>query len=630
MRFQKIIELREEGLNLAEHLPAGTLDEVGAMCAKGYRDDLDSRREWEDRNAEALKLAMQYFERKSWPWEGASNVKYPLITTTAMQYNARAYPALVPGREVLRIKTFDGVRDDTLVQIEKALNWSIMEESSEWEEEHDKLLMIQPLVGFLVKKVFYDPQLLRNRSQVVLPQNFVVDYFAKSLDSATRKTHVLSYTENELEEMFRMDYFRRVDVQPVDKEQRDYAKAVDEIHGFEKPVASEEYTVLEVHCWLDLDEDGYAEPYVAWIIDEQVLRIFPRFDKIYFARKGDIIEATNTDLLGMGYKVARIQAEEYFVKYGFIPSPDGSIYDIGLGILLTPNNEAVNSILNQLIDAGTLSNVQGGLLSRGIRIRSGNLDIQPGRWHKTDADAEELQKGVFPWPIKEPSGTLFNLLGLLIDAGQRIGSVSEAMMGSMPGQNTAATTVMASLEQGMQVFSAIYKRTFRSMTLEFRKWFELSMKYVDPEMYEDMKGLVVPIADPNIVSATQRMVKAQAVIERATMAPHLYGDQGMLEAERRYLEALQVEGIETLLHPGEFQDPMAQAQQAETQANMQVAQDESQREWLRTQANAQKDQATIQSKAIDDTVKQREIALKEVKSAMDYEIEKEKLGQGRS
>jgi hypothetical protein len=126
------------------------------------------------------------------------------------------------------------------------------------------------------------------------------------------------------------------------------------------------------------------------------------------------------------------------------------------------------------------------------------------------------------------------------------------------------------------------------------------------------------------------MVKAQAVIERATMAPHLYGDQGMLEAERRYLEALQVEGIETLLHPGEFQDPMAQAQQAETQANMQVAQDESQREWLRTQANAQKDQATIQSKAIDDTVKQREIALKEVKSAMDYEIEKEKLGQGRS
>ena len=149
-------------------------------------------------------------------------------------------------------------------------------------------------------------------------------------------------------------------------------------------------------------------------------------------------------------------------------------------------------------------------------------------------------------------------------------------------------------------------------------------------MYEDMKGLVIPIADPNIVSATQRMVKAQAVIERANMAPHLYGDQGMLEEERRYLEALQVEGIETLLHPGEFQDPQAQAQQADTQANMQVAQDESQREWLSTQANAQKDQATIKSKAIDDTVKQREIALKEVKSAMEYEIEKEKLGQGRS
>jgi len=630
MRFSKIIELKDEGANLADHLPAGTLDEVGTMCAKGYRDDLNSRKEWEDRNAEALKLAMQYFERKSWPWEGASNVKYPLITTTAMQYNARAYPALVPGKEVVRIKTFDGVRDEKLEYIEKALNWSIMEESSEWEEEHDKLLMIQPLVGFVVKKVFYDPQLQRNRSQVVLPQNFVVDYYAKSIESAVRKTHVLSYTENELEEMFRMDYFRRVEVQPTDKEQRDYAKTVDEIHGFERPPASEEFVVLEVHCWIDLDDDGYAEPYVVWVVDEKVLRVFPRFDTMFFARQGDVIEATNTDLLEMGYKIARIKPEEYFVKYGFIPSPDGSIYDIGLGVLLTPNNEAVNSILNQLIDAGTLSNVQGGLLSRGIRIRSGNLDIQPGRWHRTDADAEELAKGVFPWPIKEPSGTLFNLLGLLIDAGQRIGSVSEAMMGQMPGQNTAATTMMASLEQGMQVFSAIYKRTFRSMTNEFRMWFELSLKYIDPEMFENMKGMVVPVADPNIVSATQRMMKAQALIERATVAPHLYGNEGMLEAEKRFLEALQVEGLETLLHPGEFQDPQAQAQQAETEANMQVAQDESQREWVKTQANAEKDQATIKSKAIDDEVKQRDISLKEVKVAMEHEIEKRKVGQGRS
>ena len=629
MRFDKIIELKDTGQNLAPHLDANVLDEIGAMCAKGYQDDLDSRREWEDRNAEALKLAMQYFERKSWPWEGASNVKYPLITTTAMQYNARAYPALVPGKEVVKIKTFDGTRDPTLVQIEKALNWEIMEQSSEWEEEHDKMLMIQPLVGFIVKKVFFDPQLQRNRSQVLLPQNFVVDYYAKSLDSATRKTHVLSYTANELEELFRMDYFRRVELAPVDREQRDFHKAVDEIHGFERPSRSEEHVVLEVHCWLDLDDDGYAEPYIAWILNEQVLRVFPRFETIYYARQGDIIEATNTDLLGMGYKVARIQAEEYFVKYGFIPSPDGSIYDIGLGILLTPNNEAVNSILNQLIDAGTLSNVQGGLLSRGIRMRSGNLDIQPGRWHKTDADAEELAKGVFPWPIKEPSGTLFNLLSLLIDAGQRIGSVSEAMMGSMPGQNTPATTHMASLEQGMQVFSAIYKRTFRSMTTEFRKWFELSMKFIDPALYSSMKGMVVPIADPNVVSATQRMMKAQALIERATMAPNLYGDQGMIEAERRYLEALQIESIETLLHPGEFANKEAEAQQQMMQAQMQVEQDNAQREWVKTQANAQKDQATIRSKAIDDQVKQREIALKEVKTALEHEVEKRKIGQGR-
>ena len=627
MKFNRIIELSDEGINLASKLNAGQLDDIGKAVAKGYRDDLDSRREWENRNADALKLAMQYYERKSWPWEGASNVRYPLITTTAMQYNARAYPALVPGREVVKIKTFDGKKDEELTLMERALNWAIMEESSEWEEETDKLLMIQPLIGFVVKKIFFDPQQQRIRSQVVLPQNFVVDYYAKSLESAARKTHVLSYTPNELEEMFRLDWFRRVEMGPVDREVRDFHSAVDEIHGFQRPPASEECVVLEQHCWLDLDEDGYAEPYVVHVLEknDEVLRIFPRFQKVFYARQGDVIEGTNTDLIQMGYKIARIQPEEYFVKYGFIPSPDGSIYDIGLGVLLAPGNEAVNSLLNQLIDAGTLSNVQGGLLSRGIRIRSGDIDIQPGRWHRTDADAEELAKGIYPWPIKEPSGTLFSLLGLLIDAGQQVGSVSEAMMGAMPGQNTAATTVMASLEQGMQVFSAIYKRTFRSMSKEFRQWFDLTIRFVDPSMANKLQGQVVPVADPNIVSSTQRMMKAQALVERATVAPNLYGNEGLIEAERRFLEALQVENIEALLHPGEFDQQQAQAIQEQTQVVMQTEQDKSQREWTRTLANAKKDEATIASKQIDDAVKVREAQIAEFKVKSDFEIDKAKL-----
>ena len=586
MKFNRIIELSDEGINLALRLDAGQLDDIGKAVAKGYRDDLDSRREWENRNADALKLAMQYYERKSWPWEGASNVRYPLITTTAMQYNARAYPALVPGREVVKIKTFDGKKDEELTLMERALNWAIMEESSEWEEETDKLLMIQPLIGFVVKKIFFDPQQQRIRSQVVLPQNFVVDYYAKSLESAARKTHVLSYTPNELEEMFRLDWFRRVEMGPVDREVRDFHSAVDEIHGFQRPPASEECVVLEQHCWLDLDEDGYAEPYVVHVLEknDEVLRIFPRFQKVFYARQGDVIEGTNTDLIQMGYKIARIQPEEYFVKYGFIPSPDGSIYDIGLGVLLAP-----------------------------------------GRWHRTDADAEELAKGIYPWPIKEPSGTLFSLLGLLIDAGQQVGSVSEAMMGAMPGQNTAATTVMASLEQGMQVFSAIYKRTFRSMSKEFRQWFDLTIRFVDPSMANKLQGQVVPVADPNIVSSTQRMMKAQALVERATVAPNLYGNEGLIEAERRFLEALQVENIEALLHPGEFDQQQAQAIQEQTQVVMQTEQDKSQREWTRTLANAKKDEATIASKQIDDAVKVREAQIAEFKVKSDFEIDKAKL-----
>ena len=185
--------------------------------------------------------------------------------------------------------------------------------------------------------------------------------------------------------------------------------------------------------------------------------------------------------------------------------------------------------------------------------------------------------------------------------------------------------MMASLEQGMQVFSAIYKRTFRSMSKEFRQWFDLTIRFVDPSMANKLKGQIVPVADPNIVSSTQRMMKAQALVERATVAPNLYGNEGLIEAERRFLEALQVENIEALLHPGEFDQQQAQAIQEQTQAVMQTEQDKSQREWTRTLANAKKDEATIVSKQIDDEVKVRESQIAEFKVKSDFEIDKAKL-----
>lgn len=623
MHLTRIIELWQNGENLADY-DSLVPDDLGTRVVEGWNEDVESRRPWEERNAEALKLAMQVFESRTWPWDNASNVKYPLVTTACVQYNARAYPALVPGDNVVRIKTPDNALHNDL---ESDMNWSLTGESDEWEEEHDRLLMMQPLLGTVFKKTYYDPFIYRNRSPVISPENFALDYYAKSVETAERKTHRLSFSRNELEEQFRFGFFREVDPErdwmdilalPDEKVKGSaFKEASDTAHGIKSPSESKSYAVLEQHCWIDLDDDGYNEPYVVWVLERsrEVLRITPRFKKIWLADMVDVEPGQY-----VSGKVAKIESIEYFTKYGFIPSPDGSIYDIGLGTILCPNNKAVNSILNQLIDAGTLANVQGGLLARNVRVRSGKIHVVPGKWHRTDADAETLQKGVFPWPIKEPSIVLFQLLGMLIEAGQKIGSVSETMMGQNPGQNQAASTTLAVLEQGLQVFSAIYKRTYRAMKSEFKKWYELRKEFSDrQELYALDTKAVGLVADPNVISTSQRLMKAEAVLSRTMTVPHMYGMEGAVEAELRFLNALQVESPEKLLNPSAPSNPEAELEQ-------QKVADESKREWTRLQLDAQRtmsnveqDKASVITKLAKARNDEDRLILDAVKAALDSE-----------
>lgn len=538
MKFTEIFNL--QGENLAEHIPNEKLEVIGSKVHAKYLEDKQSRREWEERNAEALKIALQVKEEKSFPWQNSSNVKYPLLTMACVQYNARSYGALVTSDGPVR--PVEG--GDEQWNAAKRTNKYIQNNIEDWEETQDKMLLIQALIGCPIKKIYRTEDGIY--SELVLPDRFVVNYYARKIKTAERKTHRLYYTKNDLEESKRMGFFRDVDLRPVHMDNTSTKDVEDEAHGTAQPMEPSGHEILEVHCDWDLDDDGYAEPYIIWLDDDskQVLRMSTRWERIVMANKGSNVEGYSEELEKAGWKIAKIVGEEFFVKYPFIPSPDGSFYDIGFGTLLLPINEASDSLLNQLIDAGTLSNVQGGLVARNVRIRSGKVEVVPGKWVRTEANAEDLAKGIYPWPIKEPSQVLFGLLQFLLEAGERVGSVTDIMTGENPGQNQAATTTMAVLEQGMQVHNSIYKRTWRSQGVEMQMIYK-NLHDMDPETY-NMDEFELT-ADPNVMSSSQRLLKAQALKESVMQQPHLYGFEGTVEAEKRYLNALQIPGADELL-----------------------------------------------------------------------------------
>jgi hypothetical protein len=365
---------------------------------------------------------------------------------------------------------------------------------------------------------------------------------------------------------------------------------------------------------------------------QKILRLQTRFESIRMTKDGKHLKDREGNDAGydealekLGYQISRIVPEQSFVKYGFIPSPDGSIYDIGYGLLLEPITRSSNTILNQLIDAGTLSNAQGGLVSRQVRTESGDIEISPGTFIRTEASSEELKNGIFPWPIKEPSNVLFALLGLLLESGQKIGSVTDVMTGENPGQNQPATTTMAVLEQGMMVYSAIHKRTWRSEKKEFQLLYKI-FQQLEPETYSLSSNEIMPVADPNVISQAQRLLKAEALMARVMQAPHLYGPEGSLEAEKRYHKALQIENSESLIpNPQPPSNP-------EAEMEAQKAQDESQRGWAsleiqaqRTMSNVQKDLASIETKYRDADRKDAQVALDKYKAELENETDRLKI-----
>lgn len=541
---QKPLAAMLESVNIAESLDEQTLKDIGSEAFLGYDTDHQSRLDWEKHVDEWTKLAKQTVEPKTYPWPKASNIKYPLLSTAAMQFAARAYPSLIPSNgKLVNAKPIgkdpDGAKSKVAEAVSIYMSYQLLEEMDSWEEEMDKLLIMLPIVGTMFKKTYWDPLKEANCSHVVMPKNLVVNYWTRSLKDAERITEVIEISPRKVKERQQSGLWLDVDLgnAPAPEGQMNAPSVVD---------STTPYIFLEQHTFLDLDDDGYKEPYIVTLHKEskKVVRIVARFDD-------------TTIKMNANGEIQKIDPIQYYTKFGFIPNPDGGFYDIGFGVLLGPINESVNTVINQLLDSGHLSTLQAGFIGKGLRLRMGDSRFLPGEWKAVNSTGADLKQQIVPLPTKEPSNVLFQLMGSLITSGKELASVAEIFVGKMPGQNTPATTTMATIEQGMKVFTAVYKRLYRSMTEEFVKLARLNNLYLNPQTYVDVVDMevgpndfdmkahkILPNADPTAVSQTEKLLKAQGLME---LLPT--GILDPVKVVQRVLDAQEQPNWQELLNP---------------------------------------------------------------------------------
>lgn len=538
-----------DDVNLCERMDEQDCVAISRRVRSGYDIDVLSRDDWEKKTEAGLKVAKQITEHKSFPWSGAANVKFPLIATAAIQFAARAYPQIVNGTDIVRTETVgddpDGQKEARAKRISQHMSWQCLEQMPEWEPDMDQLLHGLPVMGTYFKKTYFDTLYQRPRSIALTPFEVVVNMKHKgTLDTCRRITHKLFLYRNQVIERENAGLYIN--------------HATDYMENRSDDDNDVQELFLEQHCWYDLDKDGYEEPYIVTMhYDSQtIVRIVANYDEASIS--------TNED----GTKLTKIDPIEYFTKFTFIPSPDGDFYDIGFAHLLGPINEAMSTLINQLLDAGSLANTGGGFISKGLRWNGGRLTFELGEWKPVDTTGMSLKDAILPLPVREPSAVLFQLLGLLNDTGQKLASVSDAMAGEMPSQNTPATTTLAMIEQGLKVFTAIYKRIFRSMKGEFSKLFRLNSLYLDEIEYfkvldtkmavfrkdYDYKDMdVYPVADPSMSSEAQRLARANALMQTMQVNPSVMGKAEILH---QYYEAIGAKNINTLLNMQEIQQQM--------------------------------------------------------------------------
>jgi chaperonin GroES len=550
------LEKLMEAPNAATFLVDADRSKIGQDAVAGFQADNQSRERWLSDMAEAMKLTLQVVEEKSEPWAGASNVKFPLVTIAALQFHARVYPLLVPGPNVAKCRVIGLATEGKISRASRVgthMSWQLLEQDTLWEENHDKALLVEAIMGDVFKKSYFDSSKRHTVCEMVSPGDLVVNYWTKcTVDESPRATHIKTFTRNQIVERVRKGFF-------FDRENYSDGQAVDasdpltaarnDREGVQPPPLdyTTPCTVYEQLCWYDLDGDGYAEPYIATVEQDGTLRrLIARF-----VESG--IQRNDKD------QITKISPIPIYTRYGLIPAPDGGFYSLGFGRLLGPINESANTALNQLFDAGTLSNYGGGFLGRGARFRGGQYTFKPQEWKQVDSPGDDLRKNIVPLPVREPSDVLFKLLGFLVQYGERIASANDLQMGENIGQNTPAETARTMNQNGQRVLAAMYKRQWRSFRDELRVRYELNKVYLQvDEDYENLttgEGAIIrpddymgpstdvrPVADPIMVDDITKIQDAAEIMGAAYKLPNF----NKYLSTRRWLEAKRTPDIDQL------------------------------------------------------------------------------------
>jgi chaperonin GroES len=510
--------------NIAEDMDWEDRQKIGLWAKNGMEQDKSSRSKWETWYAEAIKLALQVKEAKTFPWPGSSNVKFPLLTIACLNAHAQAYPALISGDLVAKCRVIgddpDGQKKQRAERVSRHMSYQLLE-TMPWEEQTDKQILVHYLMGTTFKKVYRDNAKRQNCSDFVMPQDLIVNYWARDMDSCPRASHYIPLTKNEVMENINAQVFLEPDepITPQDPPVDPLTAARDKAQLTTPPPDLQLINHLyEQSCWMDLDQDGYDEPYAVTFEGATgfVFRIHARY------LSGDV----KRDKKG---SVLRIEAENYYEKYVLIPSPDGGFYGMGLGRFLAPINDAVDSVINQMIDGAHMKMLGGGWLGRGVRLKAGDSQFRPYEWKPLDTPGDDIRKNIFPLPTGDVPAISLELLKYLVEYGERIGSSGDLQMGKLPGQNTKAETASIANENGKMIFNSTYKRYWRSMKGELKKLYRLNFLYQEDEtfyvgekqfqitkqdyLYPDSG--IVPAADPNMVSKTDKKERAMLVHQTA-------------------------------------------------------------------------------------------------------------------
>jgi len=543
-------EQYDHNANLAEVLDDSILGEISSELREHFETDQDSRSEWEDGYTKGLDLLGVKYQERTQPFQGASGVTHPIISESVTQFQAQAYKELLPAggprTNIMGAKTPEV--EDQATRVKNYMNYMITEVMEEFDPDTDQMLFYLPLSGSTFKKVYYDETKQRPVSRFVPAEDLVVPYTASDLATASRITHVLRMDENQIRKLQVAGVYRDVDVSADYESYEDEVKQkVRELDGVERNDIDEQLTVLEVHTDLDIegfeDTDQTGEPTgikLPYIVTLDL-------------GSGEILAIRRNYAEGDPLK----RKQQYFVHYKFLPGL--GFYGFGLIHMIGGLGKAVTSILRQLIDAGTLANLPSGFKARGIRIRNDDEPLAPGEFRDIDAPGGDIRNSIIPLPFKEPSGTLAQLLGVLVESGRRFVSIADQQVSNMNQEMPVGTTV-AMLERGMKVMSAIHKRLHYAQKTEFRLIASVIRDYLPPNYPYQVTGAdqnikqadfddridVIPVSDPNIFSMAQRVTLAQTQLQLAQSNPQMHN---LHAAYKRMYQALEVQNIDEILPP---------------------------------------------------------------------------------